>query len=46
MEKIDRRQFLFRPMNGAEMAALRSRLRGVAPGWARFLHDHDDRVVA
>lgn len=35
----------FRPMNGAEMAALRSRLRGAAPAWARFLHDHDDRAA-
>lgn len=35
----------FRPMNGERMAALRSRLRGAAPAWARFLHDHDDRIA-
>lgn len=33
----------FRPMNEREMAALRSRLQGAAPAWARFLRDHDDR---
>jgi aryl-alcohol dehydrogenase-like predicted oxidoreductase len=32
----------FRPMNGAEMAALRARLQGAAPAWARFLREHDD----
>lgn len=35
----------FRPMSAAEIAALRSRLSGAAPAWARFLRDHDDRVA-
>ena len=33
----------FRPMSPREMAALRARLQGAAPAWARFLRDHDDR---
>jgi aryl-alcohol dehydrogenase-like predicted oxidoreductase len=32
----------FHPMDEGEKAALRSRLSGVAPAWARFLHDHED----
>jgi aryl-alcohol dehydrogenase-like predicted oxidoreductase len=35
----------FRPMDAQEMAALRWRLQGAAPAWARFLRDHDDCQV-
>ena len=32
----------FRPMDEDEKTALRSRLSGAAPAWARFLRDHHD----
>ncbi len=35
----------FRAMDAAEMAALRLRLRGALPAWARFLRNHDDRTA-
>jgi len=35
----------FRPMDEGEKAALRSRLSGAAPAWARFLRGHQDNVA-